>query len=116
MVQCNGCSFWVNHDLIKVRPLLPILREIKQFLSKARGEIVVLDFHRFPVGFSGRHARHNRLVELLSEELRDVAVEFHHSWPTLDTLWQQDKQLIITYGDNEVAKSQSHIYPLPNVF
>lgn len=104
---CIHCfSFWVNHDLIKVRPLVPILREIKAFLKKAKGEIVVLDFHRFPVGFSGRHARHNRLVDLLERELKDIAVVYDKTWPSLDTLWQQDGQLIIAYGDNEVTKSE----------
>ncbi|KAG8269147.1 hypothetical protein J6590_008393 [Homalodisca vitripennis] len=99
-------SFWINHDLIKVRPLVPVLREIRQFLEKAEGEIVVLDLHRFPVGFSGRHARHNRLVELLERELREVAVEYCGEWPTLDKLWQQSPKgrLIIAYGDNEVVK------------
>ncbi|XP_054272973.1 PI-PLC X domain-containing protein 1-like [Macrosteles quadrilineatus] len=104
-------SFWVNHDLIKVRPLVPVLREIKQFLQKAKGEIVIVDFHRFPVGFAGRHPRHNRLVELLERELKDVAIEFTGTWPTLDTLWQQEKQLIITYGDNEVAKKHPWMWP-----
>lgn len=92
--------------MIKVRPLLPILRQIKQFLNQAPREVVVMDLHRFPLGFSGRHARHNRLVALLERELRAVATEFHGQHPSLDTLWHQGGQLIIAYGDNEVAKSQ----------
>uniref|UniRef100_A0A1B6LSQ0 Phosphatidylinositol-specific phospholipase C X domain-containing protein n=1 Tax=Graphocephala atropunctata TaxID=36148 RepID=A0A1B6LSQ0_9HEMI len=106
-------SLWINHDLIKVRPLVPVLREVRQFLEKAEGEIVLLDLHRFPVGFSGRHPRHNRLVELLERELREVAVEYRGGWPSLDTLWQNDPRgrVIITYGDNEVVKKHSWLWP-----
>lgn len=99
-------SFWINHDLIKVRPLVPVLRDIKQFLLKAKGEIVILDLHRFPVGFSGRHSRHTILVEMLQRELQDVLIRYEGSWPTLDKLWQQQKQLILVYGDKDVASSK----------
>lgn len=96
----------MNHDLIKVQPLVPILKQIKAFLAKAKEEIVILDFHRFPVGFTGRHFRHGRLVDLLEKELKDIAVPFTGVWPKMDDIWQEGKQLIIAYGDNEVAKSK----------
>lgn len=38
--------FWVNHDFVRITPLITIIKDVRNFLDMARGEVVVLDFHR----------------------------------------------------------------------
>lgn len=41
--------WWLNHGVVRVQPLHVILDDVKLFLRSTR-EIVILDFHGFPVG------------------------------------------------------------------
>jgi hypothetical protein len=86
---------------------MPVLREVKLFLQKAKGEVVILDLHRFPVGFHGRPARHRRLVALLTRELRSIALPASSvsASTLLRDIWDRDdnRRLIVTYGDKNVA-------------
>lgn len=93
-------SFWLNHDLIKVRPLMGVIEEIKDFMMTSPEEVIILDFHRFPVGFTGRPGRHELLAELLHRELGHLAIPHLDANITLDKIWQQKRRLIITYGHN----------------
>ncbi|KAL1131742.1 hypothetical protein AAG570_011355, partial [Ranatra chinensis] len=104
-------SFWINHDLIKVKLLAPLLKQLKKFILQARDEVVVLDFHRFPVGFSSRRNRHDLLVALLERELKDIAVPYKGVWPTLDRIWGKSQRLIISYGDSTVARDKDWLWP-----
>nr|CAD7203272.1 unnamed protein product [Timema douglasi] len=78
--------FWVNHDLIPVGPLIPTLRDVKRFLISTKREIVILDLHRFPVGFYRRPGRHRRLLTLLKKELESTWL-----WPPLKQLWGDEQ-------------------------
>jgi hypothetical protein len=102
----------VNHDLIRVGPLLPVLRDVKQFLQKTKGEVVILDLHRFPVGFHGRPARHRRLVALLTRELRSIALPAQSvsASTLLRDIWDRNdnRRLIVTYGDKNVATGKPY--------
>ncbi|XP_066999455.2 PI-PLC X domain-containing protein 1 [Anabrus simplex] len=104
--------FWVNHDLIRVGPLLPVLHDIKQFLNASKGELVILDFHRFPVGFHGRQGRHRRLVALLNKELEQYAIPFSAASgaTTLNQIWSKDRRLIIAYGESQVARDSKWLW------
>jgi len=42
----NLTRFWINHDFIPITPLSKILRDVRNFLNAAKGEIVIMDFHR----------------------------------------------------------------------
>jgi hypothetical protein len=105
------CRFWVNHDLIRVVPLLPILREVKQFLHKTKGEVVILDLHRFPVGFHGRLSRHRRLVALLTRELSPIALPVSSASAStlLRDIWDRNdsRRLIVAYGDKNIAAGET---------
>jgi hypothetical protein len=86
---------------------MPVLREVKLFLQKTKGEVVILDLHRFPAGFHGRPARHRRLVALLTRELRSIALPASSvsASTLLRDIWDRDdnRRLIVTYGDKNVA-------------
>lgn len=104
--------FWVNHDVIRISPLLPLLQDLKKFLMASRGEVVILDFHRFPVGIQGRQSRHRRLITMLRKELGQFMIpstSFNDS-STLQQIWAQNKRLIVAYGDEEVSKGSKWLW------
>lgn len=41
--------WWANHGVVRLRPLHQVLDDVIFFVNMTK-EIVVLDFHRFPVG------------------------------------------------------------------
>ncbi|XP_039287956.1 PI-PLC X domain-containing protein 1-like [Nilaparvata lugens] len=107
----NDHSFWINHDLIKVRPLVPMLKDIRKFLEAATSEIIILDFHRFPVGFSGRHHRHHSLVRILERELGEFAFPYQEEFPMLEEIWNLGRNLIISYGDDVTVEEYPWLWP-----
>lgn len=43
----DGISrFWINHDVIRITPLSAVIKDVRNFLDAARGEVVIMDFHR----------------------------------------------------------------------
>lgn len=103
-------SFYINHDLVRVQPLLPALQEIKQFLELAPKEIIVLDFHRFPFPSNFAYGHHKKLHELLKDQFEDLALAPNGlqagKGPTLNEIWHQNKNLIICYGKLEIARGK----------
>uniref|UniRef100_A0A8D9F333 Uncharacterized protein n=1 Tax=Cacopsylla melanoneura TaxID=428564 RepID=A0A8D9F333_9HEMI len=94
-------SFYINNDMIKLRPLLPVLADIRKFLEISQHEIVFLDFHRFPVGMKSL-THHKTLIDLIEKEFGDIAYprpEYFLKVPTLDMVWKENKRLIIFYGE-----------------
>jgi hypothetical protein len=41
--------WWVNHGSIPIHPLQSVFDDVRTFLQKTN-EIVILDFHQFPIG------------------------------------------------------------------
>ena len=41
--------WWVNHGVVPIHPLQTVFDDVKTFLRNTH-EIVILDFHEFPVG------------------------------------------------------------------
>lgn len=39
--------YWINHNVIRINPLSAILKDVRNFLDVARGEVVIMDFHRY---------------------------------------------------------------------
>lgn len=73
-------ELWIYHDIFRTdNSLNEILNQIKRFLELARGEIVIIDFHRFTVGFQNEDPeteleRHGRVLDLLFTTLGDYIV------------------------------------------
>jgi hypothetical protein len=70
---------WVNHGPVRITALQPILKDIRRFLLLSPGEVVILDFHRFPIGFTSafQHGaiRHRRLATMIRDELGSLAAK-----------------------------------------
>merc|ERR550517_2273207 len=82
-------KFWLVHDFVKMNPLSETIHAVKRFLRSTR-ELVILDFHRFPMGMSEGNWRwrHRELVNYLLEELGEFMVpDSVGRTVTLDTLW-----------------------------
>ena len=73
-------------------------------------EIVVLDFHRFPYPSKFDVDIHKMLVDLVQSELGHLALPPSGlqvgKGPTINEIWQQNKTLIICYGQRQVAKGK----------
>lgn len=78
--------------------------QIKKFLERTSNEVVIIDFHRFPIGFNMRQERHQALVSYLERELKEYAIPYANQPLTLDKIWTTQQRLIISYGENSVAK------------
>ncbi|CAH1975290.1 unnamed protein product [Acanthoscelides obtectus] len=110
----NREGFFINHDLIRVTRIGPILQEIRKFLELAPKEIVVVDFHRFPYPTNFSHEIHRQFVDILYKELGQFALP---SWqlqsgegPTLNDIWARNRNLIICYAEREIVRDNQWLW------
>lgn len=107
--------FWVYHDIIRLTSLSAIIKDVRNFLNVARGEIVIMDFHRFPVGFDGRPGRHRLLAMVLQREFEGLILKYDAGieslGPTLNDIWATGKRLIICYNDKRTANEYDWLWP-----
>uniref|UniRef100_T1JAD7 Phosphatidylinositol-specific phospholipase C X domain-containing protein n=1 Tax=Strigamia maritima TaxID=126957 RepID=T1JAD7_STRMM len=89
-------EFWVNHDKTQMQPFRSILEDIKTVINSTK-EIVILDFHGFPVGFTNS-STHNRFISLLIEELAQWMVPRSLKHHVLSQLWACDKRIVVMYS------------------
>ncbi|XP_059613418.1 uncharacterized protein LOC132259703 [Phlebotomus argentipes] len=106
-VGYHSGKFWVVADNIMVSPLEKLLQDVRRFVQQT-GEVVILDFGDFPLGFRGHHERHAELRVFLEQELKDVAFHRHTDTResfdfTLNEIQSTGKTLIVTYGDDKVS-------------
>jgi hypothetical protein len=134
----------MNHNYARINPLRALMEDLKAFLKGlicfphkicvtkftfvlsfiflATRELVVLDFHRFPVGFS-QNVRKNRethaeLVSLLQAELGEFMVPSNVGVSAnLSYLWSINRTLIVTYADDYTRSNHPLLWPsIPQVF
>ncbi|XP_049872668.1 uncharacterized protein LOC126371428 [Pectinophora gossypiella] len=115
--------YWLNHNLIRVRPLVPLLKEIRTFLDHTR-EVVFLDAHHFPMGFYNQDGSpirsvHAGLIRLVQRELgphlalaSDFSTGAGTRGPTLQSLLNSDKRLLFSYVDNAIVSENTWLWPI----
>ncbi|CAH1183234.1 unnamed protein product [Phaedon cochleariae] len=107
-------GFYLNHDLVRVTKILPLLQDIKKFLQQAPKEIVVLDFHRFPFPTNFSLSLHRKFVDLIYSELGAFAVPSVDmeigKGPTLNDIWKKNKNLIICYADKTTVRENYFLW------
>lgn len=115
--------YWLNHNLIRVRPLVPLLKEIRKFLDVTK-EVVFLDAHHFPVGFYQPDGApiwsvHAGLLEIVQRELgphlapaNEFGTGVGTRGPTLQTLINANKRLLFSYVDNSIVLQNSWLWPI----
>ncbi|EDW80088.1 uncharacterized protein Dwil_GK24125 [Drosophila willistoni] len=71
----NGAdNFWIANENMFITPLTAILRDVRQFVQRS-GELIVLDFSSFPIGFYKHPEVYSLLYRLIHKELGDVAYQ-----------------------------------------
>lgn len=65
-------NFWIANENMLITPLLTVLRDVRQFVKRS-GEVVVLDFSSFPIGFYKHPEIYSSLFRLIRQELGDEA-------------------------------------------
>ncbi|XP_022903759.1 PI-PLC X domain-containing protein 1 isoform X2 [Onthophagus taurus] len=107
-------GFFINHDLMRITKLEPLLKEITSFMRLAPKEIIILDFHRFPYPTKFEDKLHRQLINIIQKELGHLALPPNGlqvgKGPTLDEIWQRNKTLIICYGHRNIAKEFSWLW------
>lgn len=103
-------SFFINHDLVQIIKLLPVLKQVRKFAELAPNEIIVLDFHRFPYPSQFGQGLHHSLVEIIFSELGHLALPpngLQTKGPTMKEIWAQNKSIIICYANREIARGKN---------
>ncbi|XP_031839276.1 PI-PLC X domain-containing protein 1 isoform X1 [Nomia melanderi] len=103
--------WWTNHGpLYRSVPLKTVIDQVKQFLNNTE-EIVIMDFHEFPVGFNDI-AIHRKLVSYLEDKFQDYFLANSHGWfATLNDIWSSGKRLIIGYRHTRIVQERDSVWP-----
>ncbi|XP_055704558.1 uncharacterized protein LOC129802616 [Phlebotomus papatasi] len=101
--------FWIVADNVLVSPIEKLLQDVQKFVQTT-GEVVILDFGAFPLGFGIHSERHEEFREFLKRELKDVAFprqkDSRESFDfTINEIQSTGKSLIVTYAE-DVANSE----------
>lgn len=73
-------KLWIYHDIFRTEVSVDeILEQVKRFLDLTSHEIVIVDFHRFTVGFQNENImvqkeRHAKLIDLIFKQLGNYIV------------------------------------------
>ena len=105
-------KFWLVHDFVKQNPLYEAIHAVKRFLRVTK-ELVILDFHRFPFGFTeeGSEGRHDELVEYINSELGEfMAPEWLGKGASMNDLWHLNRTLIVTYQEDMVENKHETLW------
>lgn len=94
-------KFWVNHGVSRVQPMEQVLRDVYNFVSESN-EIVIVDFHQFPVGFTS-HEIHQKLVNFVNETIGNMIVVSKSGWATpINEIWEGKTRIILGYNDRSI--------------
>lgn len=97
---------------MKVKKLDIIYSQIKEFIKKSPGEVLIIDFHRFPFPSIWDKKLHHKFINYTLEQLGDYAYskgdleEKTSRGPTMDEIWKAGKNIIFTYAEKRFTKSR----------
>nr|XP_045595248.1 uncharacterized protein LOC123756209 [Procambarus clarkii] len=101
---------WINHDLVRWRPLLEVLNAVRGFLAISP-DPVIIDVHRTPVGFELPEAK-PLLLSLMNETLGSHFLHNRYgSLVSLDQIWKIGKRVIFSFADADAADKQDWVWP-----
>lgn len=96
---------------MRIQHLIPLLQVIRKFIQLAPREVIILDFHRFPYPSTKFDFDiHEKLYQIVRQELGTYVLPPSGlqagKGPTMNEIWQQNKNIIICYGQIEVARGK----------
>ncbi|XP_035223128.1 PI-PLC X domain-containing protein 1-like [Stegodyphus dumicola] len=91
-------EYYINHGILMTKhSVKSILDEVLQFISATK-EIVILDFHNFPSGFT-RDSIHYGLMDMIVRTLGSYLIPctppYHNM--TFRKLWKENKRVLASY-------------------
>ncbi|XP_053688044.1 PI-PLC X domain-containing protein 3-like [Sabethes cyaneus] len=102
-------QFWANHGIAKCHPLMPILRQVRDYAMETK-EIIVLDVQEFPVGFGKDYTIHDKLINLLNDSLAEVMADSIYGWgQSLEKIWARNKTVIVCYDHEYGLRTYPHL-------
>ncbi|KAL1131866.1 hypothetical protein AAG570_011477 [Ranatra chinensis] len=105
----RGQEWWLNHDIFSVHPLSDILHQIKQFVNATK-EIVILDFHGFPVGKQSIYLKPYLVPHLTNERNDRNGGVISIPQVSLGQLWASDRRIVLSYNNAAISK-EFNFYP-----
>lgn len=115
-VKQRAEKFWIYHDIFRTEVSVnEVLAQVKRFLDLTSHEIVIMDFHRFTVGFHNENMatqreRHAKLIDLIFKQLDQYIVpSYLGQHASLNDYKAMGKRLIVGYANkaNILASSQA---------
>ncbi|KAK9874558.1 hypothetical protein WA026_005393 [Henosepilachna vigintioctopunctata] len=107
-------EFYINHDLIRVKKLEIVYRQIKEFITRSPSEIIVLDFHRFPYPTQWSHELHEKFIKYTLDYFGDYVLPKNNNdgpkGPTLEQIWNSKKNIILAYGEKGYAETHPQLW------
>ncbi|XP_077295162.1 PI-PLC X domain-containing protein 1-like [Arctopsyche grandis] len=117
-------KLWLSHGMVRVRPLMPLLQDIKRFLRLTSDEIVILDVHQLPAGFYDSNdaileKRHDTLIEVFLKEFSEYIVDYEALMNSVggtqtlkvQDIWNSGKKLIIGYPERRIISKYKWLWP-----
>lgn len=99
-------TYWVYHDIFRTDvPINDVFEQIKRFLDLTSHEIIIMDFHRFTVGFQNENLtvqreRHAKLIDLMYKHLGQYIVpSYLGQHAPLNEYISAGKRLIVGYAN-----------------
>lgn len=107
--------FWIYHDIFRTDVSVEeVCQQVKLFLDMTTHEVIILDFHRFTVGFHNQDAttlkeRHEQLAQLIIQYLGQYIIPSYLGYHAPISEFVQDgKRLLIGYANKNSIFSSHH--------
>lgn len=107
-------KFWIYHDIFRTEiSVNEVLEEIKLFLDLTSHEIIIMDFHRFTVGFQNENLniqreRHSKLIDLIFKHLGQYIVpSYLGQHAPINEYIGMGKRLLIGYANRGIILGSS---------
>ncbi|XP_030372967.1 uncharacterized protein LOC115622961 [Scaptodrosophila lebanonensis] len=99
-------NFWIVNENMYINPLTGVLRDVKRFVHRS-GEMVIIDFSSFPIGFYKHPELYSALFQLIRQELGDVAFrsykpDEHCYQRSFEELKEQNRQILLLFPTEEL--------------
>lgn len=121
-VKQRAERLWIYHDIFRTEvSVSEVFEQVKRFLDMTSHEIIVMDFHRFTVGFQNedlntQRERHAKLIELIFRHLGHYIVpSYLGQHAPINEYLSLGKRLIIGY-DSKGTILGSHYENHPSIF
>ncbi|GFY43124.1 PI-PLC X-box domain-containing protein DDB_G0293730 [Trichonephila inaurata madagascariensis] len=104
-------KYFINHNSFKTsHSVMSVLDQVRSFLQKAKKEIVILDFHKFPYGFDTDET-HQKLLALIQSILGPLLLPYDFRNATLHEIWQSGKNVIVSYEYKFRNGTPAYLWP-----